>query len=107
MNMRGFSSPFLQNRNVNESLSCSFTLTWRNAFSMSPRSKFGDMRAVTITSLRNDCNEGPVNMQSFMLLANGWGLALASKTMRTFVVTALYLTTGLCGMQNIRSPGGF
>ena len=90
-----YSSDIEQESLVNESLSSPFKLICRNAFSMSPRSRFADIRALTIMSQRSGCNGGPVNIQSLMLLAKGWGLALASNTMRTFVVTAVSFTTGL------------
>jgi hypothetical protein len=37
-------------------------------------------------------------MHSFMLSADELDFALASKTIRTFIVVAFWRTTGLCGM---------
>ena len=64
------------------------------------------MRALIEMSHSKGCNEGPVYIHSFMLLARGCGFALASKTIRTLVVLAFSLTTGLCGMWKVWSPVG-
>ena len=44
------------------------------------------MRALIKMSHSKGCNEGPVYIHSFTLLARGCGFALASKTIRTLVV---------------------
>ena len=57
------------NKNRNASLSSSFKLIWRNAFSMCPSNRYGDMRALTRMSHKRGCKGRPVCMQSFTLFA--------------------------------------
>ena len=86
VNLKCFSVLLMWNKNLNAFLSSSFTPIYVSKEQIN----FVDIRTLTIMSQRNDCNGGPVNVQSLMLIGKGWGLALASNTMRTFVVTGLH-----------------
>lgn len=56
------------------------------------------MRALIKMSRSKGCSGGPVYIHLLILFPKGCGLALASKTIFTFAVLAVSLTTGLCGI---------
>ena len=96
-NRRWYSFPCRVKRNRKAFLSSSFIPVCRNAFLISPSCRFSDILDLIIMSHRRGWRDGPVYMHSFILAAKGWGLALASNTILTFVVTASVRTTALCG----------
>ena len=49
-----------------------------------------DIRARILMSHNRGCNGGPVYIHLWTLFARGWGLAMASKTILTFVVVASF-----------------
>ena len=71
-----------------------FQANLQNAFCISSINKCFDIRALIIIFQRFGCRAGPLYMQSFMLLANGLGFALASKTILTLAFDASSLHIG-------------
>ena len=94
-NGTGFSFQLTLN---SESLSPSFTLTCKDAFSRSPRKTFWDIHVSIVISQRSGFNGGPMDMQSLMLIASGCDLALAPNTMRTFLFSGLFFAT--CNLRS-------
>ena len=63
---------------IRNSVTGPLTPICKKAFWISARSRFGVIRALIKMSQSSGCKDGPVNIYSLILLANGTGLALAS-----------------------------
>ena len=91
-------SLFLIQWNRKTSLSSALMRTCRKACLMSAVKAIGLRRLRTSTFHNRFCRGGPVSKHSFNDGLSSLGLADASKTILSFVVVAVSLFTGLCGM---------
>ena len=88
------STPLMLNRNRN---TFRFSL-FKNAFCKPASRRWVETLARIKMSHNKGCSGEPVCMHSLTVLARGWSRVLASNTILTFVVEALCLIMGLCGM---------
>ena len=83
------------NKNRNRSRYSSLIPICKNAFLRSANKRWVDIRARIMMSHNRGCKGGPVCIHSLTLLARGWGLALASKTMPSSLLAISFVLLSL------------